>query len=68
MEIIEQINKKKTTMSLDYTDLFMDMIQSEKVKKSYTKKELKILEQEFLKKYFEKVKSVKVKPKKKQKI
>ena len=44
-------------MGLDYTDLFMYMIQSEKVKKSYTKKELKVLEQEFLKKYFEKISS-----------
>tara|TARA_X000000950_G_scaffold28959_1_gene31280 strand:+ start:2516 stop:2707 length:192 start_codon:yes stop_codon:yes gene_type:complete len=60
--------KIETNMSKDFTDFFMDMIQSQKVKKSYTKKELKILEQEFLKVYFKKVKSEKIKPRKKLKI
>jgi hypothetical protein len=55
-------------MGKDFTDFFMEMIQSQKVKRSYTKKELKVLEQEFLKEYFKKVKSEKIKPRKKLKI
>jgi len=55
-------------MGKDFTDFFMEMIQSQKVKKSYTEQELEVLEKEYLKVYFEKVKSEKIKPRKKLKI
>lgn len=54
-------------MGKDFTDFFMDMIKSKKLRKSYTKKELRKLEQEYLRVYFNKVKKSLTKPKKKQK-
>ena len=54
-------------MGRDFTDFFLDMIRSKKQRKSYTKKELRTLEQEYLRVYFNKVKKSLTKPKKKQK-
>ena len=52
----------------DFTDIFVEIIKQKKIRKTYTKNELKLLEQEFLKIYFDKVKSDKIKPRKKLKI
>lgn len=54
-------------MGKDFTDFFLHLIKSEQLKKLYTKKEMRKLEQEYLKVYFENVRKLLTKPKKKQK-